>query len=158
MTNTEQAARSNLTAGDAAVDGLFSGALAGIPMALYAAAVWLLFDPGAGGAIAGFMADRGLSLVNTLLLHLAVSSVYGLAFSLAYNLFSRGLRAVPSTLTSVVAGIVYGGLLLALAHLVILPAGAAPLQLSFGLSIPAHLIYGATLGLLVHRSRFNPAR
>jgi hypothetical protein len=49
-------------------------------------------------------------------------------------------------------------LLLALAHLVIMPAGAGSLQLSFGLSVPAHLIYGAVLGYLVHRSRSNPTR
>ena len=158
MTNTERVARSNLTAGDAAVDGLFSGALAGIPMVVYAAAAWLVFDPGAGETISRYMADRDLSLFNTLLLHLAVSSVYGLVFSLGYNIFTRKARAAPSPWASILAGMVYGSLLLALAHLVILPAGAAPLQLSFGVSAPAHLIYGAALGLLVHRSRFRPAR
>ena len=158
MTHSEQTVRTKLSAGDAAVDGLFNGAVAGIPMAIYAAGVWLLFDPGAGQSFAAFLADRDLSFINTLLLHLAVSSVYGLVFSLGYNLLTRMARAVPSLWASLVAGMLYGALLLALAHLVILPSGAEPLQLSFGLSVPAHLIYGTTLGVLVHRSRFSPAQ
>jgi hypothetical protein len=158
MTKSEQVVRSDLSAGDVAVDGLFSGALAGVPMAVYAAAVWLLFDSGAGDLFGEFLADRGMSLINTLLLHLAISSVYGLVFSLGYNFIARLAKATPTPWASIVAGMVYGALLLALAHLVILPANASPLQLSFGLSVPAHLIYGASLGALVHRDRFNPVR
>jgi hypothetical protein len=156
MTNSGQMARSNLTAGDAAVDGLFGGALAGIPMAVYAVVVWLLVDPGAGGKMGAFLAERDISFLNTLLLHLAISSVYGLVFSLGYNLFARAFSG--STRASILAGMGYGALLVALAHLVILPAGAGSQPLSFGLSVPAHLIYGTVLGYLVHRSRFNPPR
>jgi hypothetical protein len=156
MTKSEPLVRSNLNAGDAAVDGLFSGAAAGIPMAIYAAIVWLALDPSAGETLGVFLAERDLSLLNTLLLHLAVSSVYGLVFSMGYNLFARAFSG--STWASILAGMAYGALLLALAHLVIIPAGANSLQLSFGLSVPAHLIYGAVLGYLVHRSRSNPIR
>jgi hypothetical protein len=137
MTNSGQMARSNLTAGDAAVDGLFSGALAGIPMVVYAVVVWLLIDPGAGENLGAFLAERDLSLLNTLLLHLAISSVYGLVFSLGYNLLRS--RFLDGSLLGIDPGsrmALFGVLLLALAHLVILPAGAGSLQLSFGLSVP----------------------
>jgi hypothetical protein len=158
MTHTEQIARPNLSAGDAAVDGLVYGALAGIPMAIYAAVAWLLFDPGAGEIFGDFMADRDLSIINTLLLHLAVSSIYGLIFSLGFNGLARLMKTGLSPWVSLNLGMVYGAILLALANLVVLPASAAPLELPLALSLPAHLIYGAALGLLVHRNRFSPAR
>jgi hypothetical protein len=145
----ETAQRERKAVGDAAVDGIIGGLIAGGLMATYlagygaaaghgAAAIMRLFSPGGDQAITGT------------LLHLGVSSVYGALFGILWNLLFGSSRRVPPWL----GGLGYGMILLIFAVNVLLPATNAPLRAipttHFGI---AHAIYGAMLGWLVSRGR-----
>jgi hypothetical protein len=131
--------------GDAAVDGLLAGVVAGLVMAAYVLVVGMLrgadwqtvlsqFDPGA--------APRAL---NGALTHLAVAGVYGALFGLTWRAVARLVRRVPAW----AAGLAYGLLLWGLAAL-ITGSGATggwlrdmpPLHFAV-----AHAIYGLALGV-----------
>ena len=139
--------------GDAAVDGLLSGVVAGLLMALFLLGAgwiggqswdWVLrqFDPGAAPAP-----------LTGLVTHLAVSGVYGLLFASLWRPLARWWGRLPAWL----AGLVYG-LLLWLLALTVTAAranlgqgwlqGFPPAQLA-----AAHLLYGLALGWLVNRLR-----
>lgn len=135
-----------LTAGDAAVSGLLYGILAGTAMTGY-----LLAALGAGGespteVLNRFGSEGGaatplVGLVN----HTAVSAIYGLIFGLLWRPVGR---VGYNWKLSLLAGLLYAGLLFALAQFVLLPAGDSPLldvPVHFGLS---HVIYGLVLGYL----------
>jgi hypothetical protein len=132
--------------GDYAVDGLLSGAVAGVAGAFYLIAAGVLvgdspavvlgrFDPQMqGGAITG-----GVS-------HLAVSAVYGAAFAVLFGLLSRlrpRLASIRWPFT-----LLFGLVLLALAEALFAAGIDSALAevpfIHFGLF---HLIYGATLDL-----------
>jgi hypothetical protein len=149
MSQTKNLIAKDSTIGDSAVDGLLAGLGAGIVMAIYLvaagaiggdspAAVLSRFDPGDAAPVTGA------------LMHLAVGSVCGMVFGVGY----RYLR--QSRLPSWLLGAIYGLALLLLAEAVILPGANSPLRAipvwSFG---AAHMLYGATLGLLVGRAVEN---
>jgi hypothetical protein len=140
--------------GDAAVDGLLSGAAAGVLMAAFLLAAgwtagqswdWVLrqFDPGPTP-----------SPLTGAVTHLAVSGVYGILFGSLWRPISRISGRLPAWL----AGLAYGLLLLALAVMITSARatfggggwlqGIPPAQLA-----AAHTIYGLSLGWLVGRSQ-----
>lgn len=138
--------------GDSAADGLLSGLGAGVVMAVYLAAAALLTGASVAATFARFAVKSGASSpLSGILLHLAVSGVYGLPFGIAAGAVAGARR--PLILRAAV-GIGYGGLLFALARLIILPTMNSPLQelppLHFAL---AHGVYGLVLGLLASRKR-----
>ena len=136
------------TLGDAAVDGLFAGLGAGIVMAVYLVAAGLIGGDGPALVLSRFDPSVTASPPMGALIHLAVASVYGMLFGVAY-------RFVPlAWLPTWLMGLVYGMVLLAFAEAVVLPSAESLLRAvpfwSFGL---AHLIYGVTLGVLVGQTR-----
>lgn len=152
MTNTKKIINREIGVGEAAIDGLLSGVLAGLTMAAYLLGYgWVsgigplrileLFAPNVeNGALVGMLA------------HLAVSGIYGALFGMGYAMLLRRRDFSPPTWVHALIGAGYGLLLFAAAGLVLLPATSSQmleipsLQLALG-----HLLYGAVLGLLVYR-------
>ena len=131
-----------ISAGDAAVDGLFGGLLAGLSMAIFLILVGLTIGAGPGVTMSHFDATEGTSPWIGSMLHMAVAGVYGLTFALLYRMV---VKRVPGWL----AGLIYGAILFAMARGV-LPASGSPLVTipfwQFGI---AHLLYGLVLGAMV---------
>lgn len=136
------------TIGEAAVEGLLAGGVAGLVMAVYLLAAVGLSGEGPTTLLARFDGSgNGLPLAGALN-HLAVSAVYGALFGGLRHLIP--FRRNDSRL-SVLCGLAYGLGLLGLALGVLLPA-ASPLRaiapVHFGL---AHVVYGLVLGWLTGR-------
>lgn len=138
------------TFGEAAVEGLLAGSLAGVVMALYLLAVSGLNGEGPATLLARFDGTGGGQPLTGALNHLAVSAVYGAAFG--------GLRHITPFRRNewrlgLLCGLAYGLALWAMALGLLLPA-ASPLRaiapVHFGI---AHVVYGLILGFLVQRSR-----
>lgn len=133
-----------ISAGDAAVDGLFGGLVAGLLMAAFLILAGLAIGAGPGMTMSRFDAAEGTSPWVGSILHLAIAGVYGLTFALLYRMV---VKRVPGWL----AGLIYGAILFAIARGV-LPASGSPLQAipfwQFGV---AHLLYGLVLGILVSK-------
>ena len=144
MQNSKPLTQQKIRPGDAAVDGLILGLLAGGAMALYLIGVTLLAGGDVGALLARFDAGEASSPLRGALLHLALSGVYGML----YGLIDRGLRA-RIRLPGVWMGILYAAVLFVIAEALLLPGTRSPL-----LAIPlahmaiAHALYGATLGVL----------
>jgi hypothetical protein len=155
VSNREELFYKSLSTGDAAVDGLFGGLLAGVLMAVYLALARLirLLAQGSGpdAALAGFSSLAGASPLLGLLTHLAVSAVYGLIFGLGCSVFSHYLahwKKPPPFWFSALIGLLYGLALFLLAWTVILPAVGGPLAgFSQGHLAAGHLLYGLALGI-----------
>jgi uncharacterized membrane protein YagU involved in acid resistance len=140
----------NATLGDAAVEGLFSGMIAGISMAAYLGIVNLIMGESLLETFARFAVNDEATPLLGFLLHLGVSGVYGLVYGLVCQLTAqRWISSSPSLWLSVLMGCAYGLILLLLALVVLLPSSASPLkEISIiHLSI-AHLIFGSALGIL----------
>ena len=147
------------TFGDAAVDGLLSGLVAGIGMAGYLVLAGLTTGEGPGPVsyrqvLGRFAPDAEAAALTGGLMHLAVAGVYGMLFALGWWLLVRW-RGVPAWL----AGLAYGAALLLVAETLILPSTGSPLAeiptVHFAL---AHGIYGVILGFLVGRNAEQSAR
>jgi len=141
--------------GDVTVDGLFHGILAGAVMLVFLAFTGLLRGESPWVLFSRFAPQFSDSPLAGALLHLAVSAIYAAAFSAGWNLLSARPRRGPSARRDVFAGLLYGALLFALAHFVILPGTASPLaEIPPLLFLAAHLAFGLTLGWLFYRSSF----
>lgn len=141
----KQMTASHSTIGDAAVDGLLGGVVAGGAMAAYLVVVNLIAGEGIA-VLARFDPDGASPFLGTLL-HLAVSGVYGAMFGIAWK-YVRRLN-VPA----VFVGLGYGIALSILAESVLLPSRRSPLAeislIHFGL---AHIIYGLVLGWRIRQN------
>lgn len=140
-----------MNAGDAAVDGLLAGVVAGAVKGLFLVAAGVL----AGGAWQDVLIGldpQGSSVLRGLLAHLAVVGIYGALFGL---LASRSHRVLPGWL----AGLVYCLFVLPFSWFVLLPVAAPALReigaLSWSVS---HIIYGLLLGTLAARSESAGSR
>ena len=152
MDNSKSLVRARSSIGDAAVDGLLNGAIAGVVMATYL----LLFGVAAGAGVAATLSaldlGQGTSPVRGALIHLAVAAIYGMVFSLSYRLLGRG-RSIGRG-GNVLIGLAYGLLLWAITQI----AFATGISVALS-SLPtvhlavAHLVYGAALGWLAGRPR-----
>jgi hypothetical protein len=153
MAELSKDVRKEIKFSEAAVEGLFAGLLAGLGMAAYLAVTALIRSEALGALFNRFNPAQTASPLSGLLLHLAISSVYGILFSLVWYLASSLQRFAPSAWQAVVLGAGYGVLLFLLAWYILLPAGHSPLRQlplwQFGL---AHLVYGLILGWLIRRS------
>jgi hypothetical protein len=131
-------------AGDAAIDGLFGGLLAGLFMAFVLVLAGLLAGEAPLTVLERFSTGQSSNPLAGSLLHLAVSSIYGLIFSLLVNsLPRRWLQVLPGWL----AGVLFAMLLFLLAQSTLLPALRSPLsELPWWVMASGHLVYGLVLG------------
>ena len=135
-----------VTLGNAAVDGLLLGLLAGLGMALYLGGAALAMGERLAVMFSRFAVAATDSPVSGFLLHLAVSGIYGLMFGFACRLICRWPRLVW------LIGLAYGGLLWLLATFVLLPGSDSPLSaIPAAHLVLAHLVYGGVLGLATQR-------
>jgi hypothetical protein len=137
---------------DASVDGLFAGLLAGTIMLIALVVMGAVQGVGLVEVLSRFAINEPRTALSGLLLHLAVSGVYGMAFGLAWAILQRWFRAGVASWISLPVGLVYGLLLAVIAQTWILPntaggLGELPLYQFFG----AHLIYGICLGWYFQR-------
>ena len=151
MAEIKSTAKTSISYGDTAVDGLLGGALGGGLMAIYLIIAGLIGGDGVGVIMARFAPPGNSSPLVGTVAHLAVSAIYGVIFALALAIIGR-LWPQTSKL-SWILGAIYGLTLWLVAEFIVLPAVDSPLQMiqpvHFAL---AHLVYGLTLGLIVGRS------
>jgi hypothetical protein len=137
----------------AAVDGLFAGLLAGLVMAAWLVLTALLRSETLSDLFSRFNPAQEASPLAGFLLHLAVSSVYGIAFGLVWYLASAPRHATLSTWQAAALGVGYGVALFFLAWYILLSASASPLlQLPLWQFGSAHLVYGLIVGWLFWRA------
>jgi|SRR5581483_606283 len=142
MESSRQGVRDN-TIGDAAVEGLLTGIVAGIAMAAFILVVELVSGVSPVTVLGYFDVSRNGSPLTGLFTHFAVAGVYGVIFGLLWSRLTRLGRW-----WIIVAGVVYGFVILGIAEWIILPSTATPLsQLPFWMMVVAHGIYGAALGV-----------
>jgi hypothetical protein len=136
--------------GDAAVDGLFGGIAAGVVMAIYLGAYALISGEGLAVMFGRFAVGDGAPPLQGFVLHLAVSSVYGVIYGIVTkSILPAGRISRFASLT----GLLYGLLLFAVAKIVLLPmANSALLDIPFLHFAIAHALYGLVLGTLAGRS------
>jgi hypothetical protein len=136
--------------GDAAVDGLFDGALAGMGMVLSLVLVEIVSGGTPLVVLTGFDLEQWSSPLRGLVLHLTLAAIYGAIFSMARRAIVR--RWPLSRWGSGAIGLAYG-LLLVLISPGVLPSGVEALlravtPIDFFI---AHVIYGISLGALSSR-------
>jgi hypothetical protein len=154
MDNSKSLLRAHSSIGDTAVDGLLHGVIAGVVMAIYLVLIGVMTGAGVAAMLSAFDLGQGTSPVRGALIHLAVSAIYGMAFSLLYRLIGRG-RSIGRG-GSVISGVGYGLLLWLITQI----AFAAGISVALN-SLPAlhlavaHVIYGAALGWLTGRGQAN---
>jgi hypothetical protein len=131
------------SAGDAAVSGLFGGLVGGVAMAI----VLLLFSLLAGKGLAYlgyFSTDTPVPPFQGLLGHLAVSSIYGML----YSLISRWTRIDRVEIPGWLKGLAYALILWGFAITVLLPAAnSLMLTLPWPIFFTGHAAYGLVLGI-----------
>jgi hypothetical protein len=151
MSETRSVIRQYETTGDVAVEGLFSGLIAGLIMALYLILAGLTYGESIIASLSRFATEDGSTPLVGLLLHLGVSGVYGIFYDLGCQFTLRRRANTFSPLWVSVIGGLYGLLLMALAWYILLPSTDSPLLetpvLHLGI---AHLLYGVALGLLTY--------
>jgi len=157
MTESTNSHSQNRTTGDAAVNGLFAGIAAGLVMGVYLFVAGILMGISPAGVLASFVPQESFpagaapSPLTGILVHLAVSGVYGAIFGVGvYALWRGRLSLLPLE----ILGLGYGMGLLLVAEALILP-GAGSNLLDFGLLhlAVAHAIYGLSLGLVTRRTK-----
>jgi len=144
--------RRDISLGDAAIDGLFAGVLGGLVMGVYLALAGLLLGEGPAAVFSRFALSEEHAPLTGLLLHLAVSGIYGMLFGVIWSQALRLRSFTPTPQAAVLAGDAYGLLLVLVAWFILLPASGSPLrELPFLHFAIAHLIYGGVLGYVAYR-------
>lgn len=144
-------------AGDRIVDGLLAGMAAGTAMILFLILVGWMFSEPLTAVLARFSPSG--QPWQGLLLHLAISAIYGITFRLAAH-FTGGLWGWANDPTlAMLAGVIYGSFLWLISGLILLPLASSPFD---SLPVPsfavAHLIYGVILGMVAQRQAESDAR
>jgi hypothetical protein len=135
----------NSTLADRAIDGLFGGLLAGVVMAVMIVLGWLLIGETPATLLERFSPGQSITPAAGVLMHLAVSGVYGVGFSLLVGGFPRRIREqIPGWLV----GLAYGVFLLALAVNLLLPGLRSALgEQPLWIIALGHAVYGIVLGI-----------
>lgn len=153
MENTKRITQT-MSVGDAAVEGLMYGIVAGLAMALIiVVSEWLIgvapltvlgyFDGGGNG-----------SPLLGAFTHVAVSGIYGVVFGMIAMALARMFGARMTLGVWLALGILYGALIFMIAEWIVLPRANSPL-----LAMPmwafaiAHFVYGAVLAALCARGK-----
>ncbi|HUF38769.1 MAG TPA: hypothetical protein VMN57_09620 [Anaerolineales bacterium] len=133
------------TPGDAAIDGLIHGLIAGALMLVYLVVIgWIQARP-VTVVLGLFSPETGANPFYGAVAHLAVSSIYGAGFAMAF-------RKLRGNWWALAAGLGYGLLLIAIANFLLIPgyatalAAIEPLQMSI-----AHIVYGLVMGAMTKR-------
>lgn len=136
--------------GDTAVDGLLAGIGAGLVMALFLLLIGLLNGDLATAVFGRFDPGQNQQWLTGLVIHLAVSSIYGIVFGLLYLVLIR-IRpswARPSWLLGLAYGLLlYGVVQTALATGI----DSGLVQFTAVILLLAHAIYGVVLGIILGR-------
>jgi hypothetical protein len=152
MTGTNHIVNREISASDAAIDGLLSGVLAGLGMAFYLVLARLVAGVSPLATLALFAPDPESGPLMGVLAHLAVSGIYGVLFGVGYATLLRRPDYNPPTWLHAAIGGLYGLLLLLAAWTLILPAtGSQVQQIPLVQLTIGHLLYGLVLGWLVYR-------
>ena len=140
--------------GDAAVEGLLNGVLAGITMSAYLVVLEALVGISPLAVLGYFDSSHAASPLIGGLTHIAVSGIYGVIFGMAGMVLQRALGGRMNLGIWLVTGIMYGALIFAIAQWVLLPPTNSPLRgLPLWVLATAHLLYGLVLAWLVERNR-----
>jgi hypothetical protein len=138
--------------GETAVDGLLAGIGAGLVMALFLLLVGLLNGDSAAVVLGRFDPGQNHLWLTGFIIHLAVSSIYGILFGLLYLLLVR-IRP-PLVQFSWLLGLAYGLLLYAIAQTALSTgADSGLLQFTAVHLLIAHAVYGVVLGFQIGRKR-----
>ena len=130
------------TAGDAAVTGLFSGLQGGVAMAAVIVVFSLLAGQGLG-YLENFSAGARVLPLLGLVMHLAVSCIYGMLYSLVLHWTRVERLHLPGWLS----GLIYALALWTLAVTFLLPAAhSLLLTLPWPVFFCGHVAYGLVLG------------
>jgi len=142
---TQSIAQAERGWGDAAVDGLLAGVVAGLLMGAYLLIIGLLSGADWQAALAQFDPSTAPQPLTGALTHLAVSGVYGAIFGLGWRVVGRVWPRLPGW----AGGFLFGVALWALAALVTASGATggwlqdvAPTHFAV-----AHAIYGLSLGV-----------
>ncbi len=136
--------------GDVVVDGLLSGLLAGAVMGVFLVVVGLVGGVGPGQTLGRFDPASEGSPLTGMLMHLAVSGLYGVG--LALLLYVLNGRWADWRRYGWLLGAGYGLLVWVVAQFVLLPGlGIALADIPPAQFIPAHLLYGTVLGYILGR-------
>jgi hypothetical protein len=149
MMKTDSWPQAKRTWGDAAVDGLLSGVVAGLVMAAYVLVVGVAAGSSWETVLAQFDPGVNPAPLTGGLTHLAVAGVYGALFGLAWRAATRAWPRLPG----LVAGLAFGVVLWLLAVVVTSsrPSGEWLRALPALHLALAHLLYGAVLGVVIQR-------
>ena len=143
MAKIEGRVKERISAGDAVVNGLFNGLLGGLVMAAVIVIFSLLGGKGLGYLTYFSTGAPVLPLVG-LVMHLAVSSIYGMLYGLVLQ-WTRLDR--QTKLPAWLAGLVYAMGLWAFAVTVLLPAAQSLiLSMPWVVFFTGHIAYGLVLG------------
>lgn len=150
MSSSQPLIQRRSSIGDAAVDGLLHGAIAGSVMAIYLIALGLVTGTGLVTVLTAFDLGQGTSPLRGAVIHLAVAAIYGMVFGLGQRLIGRG-KSIGRR-GSTLIGLAYGLLLWLITRI----AFASGLNIALS-NLPAvhlavaHGVYGAALGWLAGR-------
>jgi hypothetical protein len=137
------------TTGDAVVSGLFGGLLGGAAMAAVIAGFSLLASQGIS-YLGSFSNGAPVPVLQGLLMHLAMSAIYGMLFGLIHH---QAKLALFQRLPSWLVGLGYALGLWAFAVTVLLPAAhSLILTLPWYVFFSGHLAYGLALGVGARRN------
>lgn len=144
MEKVEGHLKTKITAGDAAVNGLLNGLVGGVAMAAVVIIFSLLGGKGFG-YLGYFSAGAPVLPLVGLVMHLAVSTIYGLL----YGLIRKWTRLDRLTrLPGWLAGLIYAMGLWVFAVTLLLPgAKSMILTLPWVVFFTGHFAYGLVLGL-----------
>ena len=136
--------------GDTAVDGLLAGIGAGLVMALFLLLIGLLNGDLATAVFGRFDPGQNQQWLTGLVIHLAVSSIYGIVFGLLYLVL---IRIRPSWARfSWLLGLAYGLLLYGVVQTVLaMGVDSGLVQFTAVILLLAHAIYGLVLGIILGR-------
>lgn len=132
----------SISPGEAAVDGLLNGLLAGLAMLAFLLVAGLLAGGPTLQTLQSFGWERGGAPFAGVFAHLAVASFYGLLWGPIWRWLHR-----RSALPGWMLGTAYGILLFALAQSLAQTLPSQLQVLNSGLLLAAHSVYGFVLGL-----------
>lgn len=144
-----------LNIGDSAVDGLVGGLVAGVAMGIYLMVVGLRSRISTWYLIDTLVPLNNNNLMYKILLHLAISMIYGAVYGAAISVIRRVSASRFRNWFLVVFAVLYGLILFVIARVVlflVLEQAFFSQNLLLHLLI-AHLIYSLVLGLLVRQVR-----
>jgi len=148
------------TASDAAVDGLTSGLLTGAAMGLFLMAAGLAQGQSPATILGRFaISGSAANPLEGVLLHLAVSAIYGILYGLLFWLgLRRWLSGRPSA-WGALPGAAFGLLIWLAAEFILIPvSGSQAASFPAWQFALAHLLFGAILGWWVLRSALGRQR